>query len=149
MNKGVKTSVRTSTGDTEYFLIDIGLYQGSAFSPFLFTIIMDELTREIHDEVPWCMLFDDDIILIDETRDGPNDKLDKWRHTLESRGFRLNRSKIKYLRCGFNVMEGGGREITMDRVVIPRVEKFKYLGSIIEERGDNDSDISHHIRTGR
>jgi len=45
MYEGVKTSVRTSAGDTEYFPIDIGLHQGSTLSPFLFTIVMDELTR--------------------------------------------------------------------------------------------------------
>jgi len=61
MYEGVQTSV---TGDTEYVPINIGLHQGSALSPFLFTIVMDELTREIQDEVPWCMLFADDIILI-------------------------------------------------------------------------------------
>jgi len=65
MYEGVKTVVRSSVGDTEYFPIDIGLHQGSALNPFLFTIIMDELTREIQDEVPWCILFANDIVLID------------------------------------------------------------------------------------
>jgi len=51
MYEGVKTSVRSTAGDTEYFPIDIGLHQSSALSPFLFMIIMDELTREIQDEV--------------------------------------------------------------------------------------------------
>jgi len=32
MYKGVKTSVRISTGNTKYFPIDIGLHQGSALS---------------------------------------------------------------------------------------------------------------------
>ena len=36
----------------------------------------------------------------------------------------------------------------MGEVVIPRVEKFKYLGSIVEERGDIDEDISHRIKAG-
>ena len=27
-----------------------------------------------------------------------------------------------------------------------KVGKFKYLGSIIDERGDIDDDINHHIR---
>ena len=45
-------------------------------------------------------------------------------------------------------MEGGGGEVTMGRVVIPRVEKFKYLGSIMEEKGDIDEDINHCIRVG-
>ena len=56
---------------------------------------MDELTREIQDEVPLCMLFADDIVLIDETRGGLNEKLKKWRHSLEPRGFRLSRSKTE------------------------------------------------------
>jgi len=86
MYEGVKTSVRTLASDTEYFPIDIGLHQGLTLNQFLFTIVMDELTREIEDEVPWCILFADDIVLIDETRDGLNEKLEKWRHTLKSRG---------------------------------------------------------------
>ena len=65
----VRTRVRTLVGDTEDFPIDIGLHQGSALSPFLFTVVMDELTREIQDEIPWCMLFADDIVLIDESRE--------------------------------------------------------------------------------
>ena len=60
MYERVKTSVRTPAGEMEYFSIDIGLHQGLALSPFLFTIVMDELTREIQDEILWCMLFADD-----------------------------------------------------------------------------------------
>jgi len=142
----VKISVRTSTGDTKYFLVNIGLHKGSEFSPFLFTIVMDELTREIEDEVPWYMLFADDIVLIDETREGLNDKLENWRHTLEPKGFRLSRSKTENLRCGFSGVEGGGGEVTTSGVVITRVDKFKYLGLILEERGDIDDDINHRIR---
>ena len=109
---------------------------------------MDELTREIQDEVPWCMLFADDIVLIDETRGGLNEKLERWRHNLESREVRLSRYKTEYLRCGFSGREGEGGEVTMGGVVVPRVEKFKYLGSIVEEKGDIDEDISHRIRVG-
>jgi len=43
-------------------------------------------------------------------------------------------------------MDGG--EVTMGGVLVPQVKKFKYLGSIVEERGDIDEDISHCIRTG-
>ena len=71
----------------------MGLHQGFALSPFLFTLVMDELTRGIQEEVPWCMLFTDDIVLIDETRKGVNVKLERWRHTLEVRGFRVTGSK--------------------------------------------------------
>ena len=52
MYSGVRARVTTLVGDTKDFLIDIGLYQGSALSPSLFTIIMDELTKGIQDEIP-------------------------------------------------------------------------------------------------
>ena len=57
---------------------------------------MDELTGAIQDEIPWCMLFADDIVLVDETRAGVNVKLELWRKTLESRGFRLSRACLLY-----------------------------------------------------
>ena len=94
------------------------------------------------------MLFADDIVLIDETRGGLNGKLERWRHSLESRAFRLSRSKTEYLRCEFSGVERDGGEVTMGGVIVPRAEKFKYLGSIVEERGDIDEDISHRIRAG-
>ena len=65
-----------------------------------------------------------------------------------SRGFRLSRTKIEYLRHGFSGVEGDGGEVTMGGMVVLRVEKFKYLGSIVEGRGDVDEDISHCIRAG-
>ena len=48
------------------------------------------------------MLFADDIVLVDETKGGLTEKLERWRHKLEYRGFKLSRSKTEYLRCGFN-----------------------------------------------
>jgi len=46
MYEGVKISVRSSAGDTEYSLMNIRLNQGLSLSPFLFNIIMDEFIRE-------------------------------------------------------------------------------------------------------
>ena len=76
MCDGVVENIRTCGGITSNFSITIGLHQGSALSPFLYVIVMDELTRAIQDEIPWCMLFVDDIVLIDEMRAGINAKLE-------------------------------------------------------------------------
>ena len=70
MYKKGKTRVRTARGDSEYFSVEIGLHQGSTLSPFLFALVMDMLTQSIQGEVPWCMLFMDDVVLIDNTREG-------------------------------------------------------------------------------
>ena len=66
---------------------------------------MGELTRAIRDEILWCMLFADDIVLVDETIAGVNVKLELWRQTLESRGFRLSRVKTEYMECKFSKQE--------------------------------------------
>ena len=76
MCEGIKPSVRTLGGDTNDFAIHIRLHHGSSLSPF-FTILIDELTKEIHDMVAWHILFVNDIVLIDEIRDGVTNKLER------------------------------------------------------------------------
>ncbi|XP_070057179.1 secreted RxLR effector protein 78-like [Nicotiana tomentosiformis] len=79
MYEGAKTRVRTVGGDSEHFPVVMGLYQGSVLNPFLFALVMDALTHHIQGEVPWCMLFADDIVLIDKTRSDVNERLEIWR----------------------------------------------------------------------
>jgi hypothetical protein len=52
MYDNVVTSVRVSDGDTNDFLINIGLHQGSTLSPYLFALVMDEVTRDIQGGIP-------------------------------------------------------------------------------------------------
>ena len=47
------------------------------------------------------MLFADDVVLVDESRTGVNRKLELWRQILESKGFRLSRTKTEYMWCAF------------------------------------------------
>jgi len=149
MCEGVRTRVRIVIGDTKDFPIDIGLHQGSALSLFVFTLVIDELTRGIQDDIPWCMLFADDIVLIDESREGVNTKLERWRDILEVKGFRLSRSNTEYLHCRFSAVEGDvASEVAIEGPIIPRVERFRYLGSIIQENGEIDEDINHRIKVG-
>jgi hypothetical protein len=76
--------------------------QGSALSPYLFTLVMDEFLRDIQGGIPWCMLFVDEVVLVDENRTGVDQKLELWRRTLEIKGFRLSRSKIECMKCDFS-----------------------------------------------
>jgi hypothetical protein len=79
MYDNVVTSVQTSDRDTNDFPINIELHQGSALSPYLFALMMDEVTRDIQGGIPWCMLFADGVVLIDESRSGVDHKLELWR----------------------------------------------------------------------
>jgi hypothetical protein len=48
---------------------------------------MDEITNDKQKDIPWCMLFADDVVLIDESKTGVDQKLELWRPTLESKDF--------------------------------------------------------------
>ncbi|KAG5611061.1 hypothetical protein H5410_022342 [Solanum commersonii] len=88
MYEGDKTWIRMVGGDFEQFLVEMELHQGSILSLFVL-----------------CILFADDIILIDEMCDGVNAKL-------ETRWFKLKRTKTKYVECEFNdAMHEGSGEI--------------------------------------
>jgi hypothetical protein len=45
--KDMYDNVVTSDGNTNNFPFNIGLHQGSALSPYLFALVMDEVTRDI------------------------------------------------------------------------------------------------------
>jgi hypothetical protein len=51
MYDNIVTSVQTSDGDTNDFPINIGLHQGSALSPYLFALVMNEVTRDIQGDI--------------------------------------------------------------------------------------------------
>ena len=148
MYDNVVTSVRTSDVDTDDFPIKIGLHQGSALSPYLFALVMDEVTRDIQGDIPWCMLFADDVVLVDDSRAGVNRKLELWRQTLESKGFRLSRTKTEYMMCGFSTTRCEEEEVSLDGQVVPRKDTFRYLGSMLQEDGGIDEDVNHRIKAG-
>ena len=54
---------------------------------------MDELTKPTQEEVSWCTLFEDHIVLVDGTRSGVKFKLEIWRENVEL-GFWLSRIKM-------------------------------------------------------
>ncbi|XP_070050635.1 uncharacterized protein [Nicotiana tomentosiformis] len=77
-------------------------------------------------EVPWCMLFADDIVLIDETYHRVNDWRELWS-------------------VGTHETEV---EVKLDSQVIPKRDSLKYLGSAIQGNEEIDEHITHHVGAG-
>ena len=65
------------------------------------------------------MFFTDDV-LVDESRVGVNSKLELWRRTLESKGFRFSKIKTEYMMCDFSATRHEGGDVSLDGQVWPR-----------------------------
>lgn len=143
--EGATTQARSSVGLTESFPVGVGLHQGSSLSPYIFDLIMDVLGQNIIAPAPWDMLFADDIVLMDTTREGVERKLEAWRKEIEDRGPRISRKKTEYM--VFNGEDEVG-EILLLGERVKKVNNFKYLGSHLSADGNLDVEINHRIKSG-
>ncbi|XP_070015932.1 uncharacterized protein [Nicotiana sylvestris] len=74
----------------------------------------------------------------------PREALWRCLEMLESKGFKLSRSKTEYLECKFSDERHQEEvEVKTDTQVIPTRDSFKYLGSIIQGNGKIDEDVTH------
>ncbi|GER37199.1 ABC transporter B family member 1 [Striga asiatica] len=80
----------------------------------------------------------------DESRAGVNRKLELWKDTLESKGFRLSRTKTEYITCAFSMATHDDGDVSLDGQVVAK-ETFRYLGSMLQKDGGIDADVRHRI----
>ena len=79
MYKDSETQIRTPAGKSESFKVIMGVHQGSALSPFIFTIVMDTLTDTGRKRALESMIFADDVVLCGKERKVVEDQLVGWR----------------------------------------------------------------------
>ncbi|KAK3559357.1 hypothetical protein QTP86_012766 [Hemibagrus guttatus] len=140
-----RTVVRCAVGQTEEFKVEVGLHQGSALSPFLFAIVMDQLSEEVRQESPWTMMFADDIVICSESREQVEENLERWRFALERRGMRVSRSKTEYM-C-VNEREGSGT-VRLQGEAVKKVQEFKCLGSTVQSNGECGKEVKKRVQAG-
>src|SRR5260221_1756421 len=68
MYDGARTAVRMSDGN-DSFEVKVGLHQGSVLSPLLFVIVMDMVSKELREGLPWELLYADDVVLMAESEE--------------------------------------------------------------------------------
>ena len=126
-------------------MVGVGLHQGSALSPFLFSIIIDRLTEDIRKDAPWDMLFADDIVLCRQNHRKLEEDLEICRNALERRGLKVSRNKTEYLR-----FEGvdDGEELKLQGEKVKRAKNFKYLGSTVSSDGRCEEEVRRRIQAG-
>ena len=97
---GSKSQVKAAGAVSEEFDIQVGVHQGSALSPLLFILVMEEATRECRKGDPWELLYADDLVLTADSKREVIDMFNNWRGALERRGLKVNISKTKLMVTG-------------------------------------------------
>ena len=85
----------TAHGKTGQFEIEVGLHQGSGLSPFLFTIVLDTISKECRNGLPWELLFADDLAIIVDSEEDLQRRWLKWQIGMESKGLKVNTGKTE------------------------------------------------------
>ncbi|VFQ82562.1 unnamed protein product [Cuscuta campestris] len=68
------------------------------------------------------------------------------RLALETKGFRISRNKTEYMECRFSGSETESDvEVRIDSHLVPKVDRFQYLGSVIQADGELDEDVGHRV----
>ncbi|KAK3510913.1 hypothetical protein QTP70_025546 [Hemibagrus guttatus] len=140
-----RTVVRCAVGQTEEFKVKVGLHQGSALSPFLFAMVMDQLSEEVRQESPWTMMFADDIVICSESREQVEENLERWTFALERRGMKVSRSKSEYM-C-VNERDGSGT-VRLQGEEVNKVQEFKNLESIVQSNGECGKEVKKRVQAG-
>ena len=143
--EGARIKVRTEHGNTEACDIKVGVHQGSALSPFLFITVIDTLSAEARTEIPWELIFPDDIALMARTKGELQRKLTKWQEALYKGGLKMNTRKVEMM-----VLRRKGRQAVtvrdLDRAELKQVQEVKYLGAEIDSEGGTTSAIKQRIK---
>lgn len=148
MYRGAKTSVRSESGMSDSFEVRIGVHQGSALSPYLFILVMDEVLKGVIKEAPWCMLFADDIVIIGETVEEVSEMVERIRAALEQKGLRVNKDKTEHMESVWKGEADSGERVSMQGVQLKKVTEYKYLGSLMQQNGEIENEVNSRIQVG-
>ncbi|KAL0870658.1 hypothetical protein ABMA27_005605 [Loxostege sticticalis] len=93
------------------------------------------------------MLYADDIVLIGKTAPELQETFNTWFTELEKHGLRISRTKTEYMECDLGGTEELNCEIQIENTALPKVERFKYLGSMLTTDARVDEDVNHRVNT--
>ncbi|KAI5725714.1 hypothetical protein M8J77_019224 [Diaphorina citri] len=150
MYDGITSKVKTPVGLTSSFRINSGLKQGGVLSPLLFIMTMNEIQREVKDQMGEnnmnIMLFADDICIWGDSAEAVQQQIDSWVNIAEKYGLRFNEEKIEILILSREENSPTNNNIEMYGQQLQVTDKFKYLGSILSQNGKIEEEVTNRIK---
>ena len=127
--------------------------QGCLLSSLLFLVVLDWVSKNTYEgkclEPQWSLTqrledldYADDLCLLTHRLADMKVKGERLQETGGQAGFKINIQKTKELRIGVKQQES----LELHGGAVERVSEFTYLGSIINETGGTDEDITARIR---
>ena len=134
-----------------------GIRQGCPMSPYLFLIAMTAIFADVKEDMKQELidnrvvgaefdeiLFADDTILVSESRSTLEKYLQKIEEVSGWYGMRLNKSKCEAITI--NGRHDAENEIYfLDKTKVPQLNIVKYLGCMVNDKGDPRKEISKRI----
>ena len=133
--------VKSKRGTSEHFEVGIGLHQGSALSPFLFIMLVDKISQDVRNELPWEILYADDLAIIYVTSTDTQNRPESWQKVLTDNGLNINVAKTEHLSTRENPLP-----IKLNGEELKNVDHFKYLVSLIDKDGTIDRDVDLRVQ---
>ena len=97
---GAKTKVRVGSEPSEEFLVQVGVYQGSALSPLLFATAVDLISKNAREGLINEIWYVNDLVLMSESMESLKKKFLKWKEAFERKGLKVNHKKTKVMVSG-------------------------------------------------
>src|SRR5213080_2245249 len=99
MYEAATMAVKLKSGESRQFEVRVGVDQGSVLSPLLFNVVLEAVSREFKEGLPWELLFADDLALMAESKEQLLVMIERWREGIKRKGLRVNMAKTKVMKC--------------------------------------------------
>ena len=135
---GISSQVRIGNDLSPEFEVKSGVRHGDVASPGLFNAIMDAIMRTAFQNrtgVEYSqncfisdLVFADDCVFFSDTEGEATEILNDISRAAQPYGLRINEAKTKMM-----TSDGSNADVFLEGIRIEQVQKFKYLGSMLEE----------------
>ena len=89
-------------------------------------LLVDTISQDVRNELPWELLYADDLAIIDVASTDTQNRLESWQKVLTDNGLKSNVAKTEHLSTRENPLP-----IELNGEELKNVDHFKYLGSVI------------------
>ena len=151
MYAGSQACVCTSGKMPAWFPITQGVRQGCVKSPWLFNVFMDEIVREVNENlqgglqltstIVQILLFADNIVMVTEKEEDMQSNLNEVKKVVNKWGVKMHWGKTKVMM----VSRTEEYKLSIEGEDIEQVKKLKYLGAVISADGKCDEEIEQRV----